>query len=150
MDTFAKDLHSELVARNLSDIVDIVFVSDHGMTDTSHPKLVYLDEILGEEGYANIEHEDGWPNAGLRFKPDCNASHYLNVLLSAADANPDKIHVFTHDTMPQRYHLSHNERIAPIYVLPRVGHILTSKAEGDTGFSKGVSIEPHSKCIAPS
>ena len=59
VDTFAKDLHLELVARNLTDIVDIIFVSEHGMTDTSHPALVYLDEILGEEGYSYIEHEEG-------------------------------------------------------------------------------------------
>ena len=44
--------------------MDIVFVSDHGMTDTSHPELVYLDDILGEEGYSFIEHEDG-----KRFDP---------------------------------------------------------------------------------
>ena len=59
VDTFAKNLHIQLEARNLTDIVDIIFVSDHGMTDTSHPDLVYLDEILGAEGYSYIEHEDG-------------------------------------------------------------------------------------------
>ena len=52
-------MHLELVARNLTDIVDVIFVSDHGMTDTSHPELVYMDDILGEEGYSYIEHEDG-------------------------------------------------------------------------------------------
>jgi predicted AlkP superfamily pyrophosphatase or phosphodiesterase len=47
------------VARNLTDIVDVVFVSDHGMTDTSHPELLYIDDILGEEGFQAVEHEDG-------------------------------------------------------------------------------------------
>lgn len=65
MDSFARDLHLELVARNLTDIVDIIFVSDHGMTDTSHPELVYVDDILGEDGLANIEHEDGMTAALL-------------------------------------------------------------------------------------
>lgn len=58
VDVFAKNLHDSLAVRNLTDIVDIVFVSDHGMTDTSHPEMVYLDDILGED-YGNIEHEDG-------------------------------------------------------------------------------------------
>lgn len=58
VDVFAKDLQSLIAARNLSDIVDIIFVSDHGMTDTSHPELVYMDDILGE-GFSQIEHEDG-------------------------------------------------------------------------------------------
>lgn len=52
------DLHDSLVARNLTEIVDIVFVSDHGMTDTSHPEHVYMDDILGE-GFKLIEHLDG-------------------------------------------------------------------------------------------
>jgi predicted AlkP superfamily pyrophosphatase or phosphodiesterase len=47
------------VARNLTDIVDVAFVSDHGMTDTSHPELLYIDDILGEEGWQAVEHEDG-------------------------------------------------------------------------------------------
>lgn len=59
VDRFAKDLHIELVDRNLTNIVDVIFVSDHGMTDTSHPELVYVDEILGDEGMAFIEHDDG-------------------------------------------------------------------------------------------
>jgi hypothetical protein len=48
------------VTRNLTDIVDVVFVSDHGMTDTAHPELLYIDDILGEEGWQAVEHEDGW------------------------------------------------------------------------------------------
>jgi predicted AlkP superfamily pyrophosphatase or phosphodiesterase len=59
VDRFAKDLHDSLEARNLSNIVDIVFVSDHGMTDTSHPTPIYIDDILGEEGMDAIEHNDG-------------------------------------------------------------------------------------------
>ena len=29
------------------------------MTDTSHPELVFIDDILGEDGIQYIEHEDG-------------------------------------------------------------------------------------------
>ncbi|KAJ8457194.1 hypothetical protein ONZ45_g18411 [Pleurotus djamor] len=137
VDVFAKDLHSELAARNLTDIVDIIFVSDHGMTDTSHPELVFMDDIIGEEGLAAIEHEDGWPSMGLRFRPTANASHYLEMLLAASDANPEKFSVYTHETMPYRYHFSNNPRIAPIYVVPKMGYALTTHAEGNVGMSKG-------------
>jgi hypothetical protein len=40
--------------------VDIIFVSDHGMADTSSPELVYMDDILGKDGYGLIQHNDGW------------------------------------------------------------------------------------------
>jgi len=136
VDVFAKDLHDSLAARNLTNIVDIVFVSDHGMTDTSHPEMVYLDDILGD-AYSTIEHEDGWPSMGLRFRPSANITHNMNVLLAAADANPDKFDVFTHETMPTRYHFSNSERIAPVYVVPKIGYALTNRKEGDVGMSKG-------------
>ena len=58
VDTFAKDLATSLAARNLTSIVDVVFVSDHGMTDTSNPEFIYVDDILGE-GWNHITHSDG-------------------------------------------------------------------------------------------
>ena len=49
IDVFAHDLHTSLLSRNLSQIVDVIFVSDHGMGDTSVFEWVYLDgdDILG-------------------------------------------------------------------------------------------------------
>ena len=138
VDVFAKNLHDSLEARNLTDIVDVVFVSDHGMTDTSHPEPIFIDDILGEEGMAAIEHRDGWPSMGLRLKPQSNMTKFLDTALAASARNPEKFNVYTHDTMPERYHFSHNERIAPIYIIPRIGYVLTTHAEGTDGLSKGV------------
>ncbi|KAG5644767.1 hypothetical protein DXG03_007675 [Asterophora parasitica] len=137
VDSFTKDLQTALHARNLTDIVDVVFVSDHGMTDTSHPELVYIDDILHSDGLEAIEQIDGWPAMGLRFRSSANISHYLDLLQKASDASPERFDVYTHETMPPRYHFSHSERVAPIYVVPKIGYVLTTKAEGDTGMSKG-------------
>jgi predicted AlkP superfamily pyrophosphatase or phosphodiesterase len=131
VDEFARDLHNELAARNLLDITDIIFVSDHGMTDSSHFKLVFLDDILGEDGMKEVAHEDGWPSAGLRFTPKANVSEYLQRLLNAQKANPEAFNVYTAETMPARYHFSplNNRRIAPIYVVPNIGWALTNHHE---------------------
>jgi Type I phosphodiesterase / nucleotide pyrophosphatase len=157
VDTFAKNLHDSLVARNLTEIVDVVFVSDHGMTDTSHPELVYIDDILGEGGWRAVKHEDGtalpisgasfpllsetlgWPSMGLHFDPLTNTSHYLEILLAAAAENSEKFDVYTPQTMPERYHFAHSTRIAPVYIVPKMGYVLTTRNEGDVGLSKGVS-----------
>ncbi len=77
---------------------------------------------------------------GIRFSEKANATHYLNVLLGAAKASNGKFDVYTRETMPERYHFSHNDRIAPIYVIPKVGYELTDRIENGTGMSKGVSI----------
>jgi len=137
VDAFARDLHKSLVDRSLTDIVDVVFVSDHGMTDTSHPELVYIDDILGEDGWQAVKHEDGWPSMGLHFDPLTDPSHYLDVLLAAAAGNSEKFNVYTPKTMPERYHFAHSSRVAPIYVVPNMGYVLTTREEGDVGLAKG-------------
>ncbi|KAF4591028.1 hypothetical protein EYR40_009626 [Pleurotus pulmonarius] len=137
IDSFARVLHAELQARNLTDIVDTIFVSDHGMTDTSHPEFIYMDDILGAEGVKMIEHEDGWPSMGLRFRPEANETHYLQTLIQASEANGHKFDVYTHETMPKRYHFSDSDRIAPIYVVPKIGYALTTYEQGTAGMSAG-------------
>ncbi|KAG2010001.1 nucleotide pyrophosphatase, variant 2 [Coprinopsis cinerea AmutBmut pab1-1] len=137
VDSFAKDLNAALEARNLTNIVDIVFVSDHGMTDTSDPEVIYLDDILGTEGVKAIHHVDGWPAMGLRFREDANITQYLSLLLDASAENPEKFKVYTTETMPKRFHFSKNERIAPIWVVPKIGYILTTREQGSAGMNKG-------------
>ena len=139
VDVFARDLCSALKARNLTEIVDIVFVSDHGMADTSHPEWVYIDDYLGKQALDFIDHEDGWPSMGLRFSPGANSTTYLRLLLEAAKKNSEKFDVYTHETMPERYHFSNNPRIAPIYIVPKYGYALTMRGRDESGMSKGVS-----------
>ncbi|KAG5348685.1 hypothetical protein C0989_008930, partial [Termitomyces sp. Mn162] len=61
-----------------------------------------MDDIIGEQGLADIEHEDGWPAMGIRFRPSSNSTKYLELLLRAAEENPEKFNVYTHETMPER------------------------------------------------
>jgi hypothetical protein len=76
---------------------------------------------------------------GLRFSPTTNILYYLNLLLKAAEEYDHAFDVYTHETMPERYHFSYNDRIAPIYVVPKVGYLLTDHEENGVGMSKGVS-----------
>ena len=59
VDKFSRDLHVALGQRNLTNIVDIIFVSDHGMTDTQHVEFIYMEDIIGNDYLNAIEHEDG-------------------------------------------------------------------------------------------
>jgi hypothetical protein len=76
---------------------------------------------------------------GLTFSSTCNSTALLNILTEAATNSSGKFDVYTHETMPERYHFSNNERIAPIYIVPRIGYALTTKEQGESGMSKGVS-----------
>ena len=80
------------MTRNLTDIVDVVFVSDHGMTDTGHPELLYIDDILGEEGWQAVEHEDG----GTLLTPDgflLNSSEEFRLAFHGTSLQPFDQHV---------------------------------------------------------
>ncbi|KAG8214524.1 alkaline-phosphatase-like protein [Butyriboletus roseoflavus] len=151
IDVFARDLHHSLLSRNLSQIVDVIFVSDHGMGDTSEVEWIYLDgdDILGET-WNNVTHYDGWPSFGLRFSEGTDERVVLEKLIRASNEPQfsGKFQVYATDSyaggyleeataMPSRYHFSASERIAPIWVVPKLGYALTSREMGEDGMSIG-------------
>jgi predicted AlkP superfamily pyrophosphatase or phosphodiesterase len=48
LDSALNHLVDELETRNLTDTVDVILVSDHGMTDTAREKLIYLVDYISE------------------------------------------------------------------------------------------------------
>ncbi|KDQ10537.1 hypothetical protein BOTBODRAFT_36062 [Botryobasidium botryosum FD-172 SS1] len=144
VDAFARDIYDGIAARNLSDVVDVIFVSDHGMTDTSHVRLVFLDDILGPDGVSEVEHEDGWPSVGLRLSPKANVTLIKSRLLEAQRSMPHAFDVYDSETMPERYHfresVAPNGRIAPIYMVPKLGWSITNHHEFEV--LMGGSYEP--------
>lgn len=128
MNHFTKSLNQSLSNRNLSEIVDVLYVSDHGMSSSSDDRLIYLDQILGSEHFSNLMGTDGWPAAGLRFKEGYDLESVVKQLeKSSQDSN--SFQVYTHQTMPERWHFSHNQRIAPIYIVPSLGWVVTTTHE---------------------
>ncbi|CAE6444471.1 unnamed protein product [Rhizoctonia solani] len=142
IDVFAHSVRAGLSSRNLSSIVDVIFLSDHGMAPTHDRKWIYLDDILGEEGADEIDWKLGQPSAGLWFHPGANVTRHLEKLYRAAARPPHnfKVYTATSDVWPNVYngveippglqnpfpphkHFSpdHNSRIPPIYVVPELG-----------------------------
>jgi len=113
-------------ARNLTDPINIVVVSDHGMASTSRERLIYLDEIID---MSLIEHTDGWPLYGLRPFSNVNITALYETLLSETLAHQAKgkkhWDVYLRDeNMPARWHVSNNNRIAPLWVVPETGYAI--------------------------
>lgn len=129
MDSFVKGIFDSIDQRNLTDIVDVIVVSDHGMAETSDDRLIFLDDILGEDGYKAIAHNEGWPSAGLRFADGTDETEMLNRLQTAASKPDSGFSCYTSETMPERWHFIGHERIAPIYCVPEVGWAITNRQE---------------------
>jgi predicted AlkP superfamily pyrophosphatase or phosphodiesterase len=122
LDTIFKGLEE----RHLADIVNVVVVSDHGMATTDVSRLVQLEDIVD---VTKIEHNDGWPLVGLRPKnPDELQAIYEDVI-EKTKANPN-LDVYLRDVnMPERYHFSRHERIAPLWIVPKTGWAVVKMEE---------------------
>jgi len=139
VDAMLTDLFGGLNARNLTDLINIIVVSDHGMASTSRERLIYIDDIID---MSLIEHTDGWPLYGLRPYENVNLTALYETLLleTLADQAKGKKHwdVYLRDkNMPARWHFSNNNRIAPLWVVPETGYAIVTREEYDVNTNKG-------------
>lgn len=141
VDTMLDQLFQGLEARNLTNIVNVVIVSDHGMATTDTSRLIQLEDIIDT---SLIEHTDGWPLYGLRPKDFSHLQGLYDTLAAEAAINPN-FEVYLRDVnMPERYHFSKNERIAPLWIVPKTGWAIVMKDEFDVveGKAKGIAYHP--------
>lgn len=141
VDTMLDQLFQGLKSRNLTDIVNVVIVSDHGMATTDTNRLIQLEDIIDT---SLIEHTDGWPLYGLRPKDPAHLQGLYDTLAAEAAINPN-FEVYLRDVnMPERYHFSKNERIAPLWIVPKTGWAIVTKDEFDVaeGKTKGIAYHP--------
>lgn len=128
VDTMLANLFSGLEARNLTDIVNIVVVSDHGMATTATERLIQLEDLVD---VSRIERTDGWPLFGLRPKAGEDVEALYTELKAKAEKIP-QIQVYLRDRdMPERYHFRNNDRIAPLWIVPEAGWAIVKKDEFD-------------------
>ncbi|KAL2262942.1 hypothetical protein VTK26DRAFT_8868 [Humicola hyalothermophila] len=126
VDQMLDDMFKGLQERNLTDIVNVVVVSDHGMATTDISRVVQLEDIVDMN---KIEHTDGWPLIGLRPKNQEDLQGIYDELIRNTKDNQN-LDVYLRDVdMPERYHFSRNERIAPLWIVPKAGFALVKMDE---------------------
>ena len=118
VDSMLTMLMEGLLERNLTEIVNLVVVSDHGMATTSTKRLIQLDDLID---MSLVDHIDGWPLRGLRLRDPDRDVPILYKQLLAESSKTEAFDVYTRETMPERYHFSNNDRIAPLWVVPKTG-----------------------------
>ncbi|KAI4089320.1 MAG: hypothetical protein LQ344_005452 [Seirophora lacunosa] len=133
VDAMFSNLLQGLMQRNLTDIVNVVVVSDHGMATTSTERLIQLDDLLDVD---LIEHIDGWPNYGLRLKDASTVGEVYNSLRDKAATNRGFDVYLRDQNMPERYHFSQNLRIAPLWLIPWTGWAIVLRKDFDVAAAK--------------
>jgi hypothetical protein len=111
------------------------------MATTSIERLVQLEDLVDIN---DLEHIDGWPLYGLRPKlPEDLDRLHRQIKEKTAD-NPN-LEVYLRDKdMPERYHFSKNDRIAPLWIVPKAGWAVVTKEEFDVekGKKEGLVYHP--------
>jgi predicted AlkP superfamily pyrophosphatase or phosphodiesterase len=146
VDGMLAEIFAGIDERNLTDIVNIIVVSDHGMATTSTQRLIQLEDLVDT---SLIEHTDGWPLYGLRpyDNSEKNIKELYHGLLAMSDLPKYRgsFDVYLRDeNMPERWHFSNNHRIAPLWIMPRAGWAIVTRDEFDVveGQKQGLVYHP--------
>jgi len=145
VDQFIGTILDGLSHRNLTDIVNLVVLSDHGMAPTDDTHMVFLDDIVSN--WDNVTSNRGWPLAGLRFRDDEEVGTAIKSAKSAAKKGAAGYKVFGSDRMPPSWHFTTSEledahghksgfgkyiqRLAPMYIVPEPTYSLVTHDDWD-------------------
>jgi predicted AlkP superfamily pyrophosphatase or phosphodiesterase len=133
VDEMLGEIFQGLRERNLTNVVNVVVVSDHGMATTSTDRVVQLDDLLDMN---DVAHLDGWPLYGIRPR-DPEKVQIMYDQLKEKTRDIPHLHVYLRDKdMPERYHFSKNPRIAPLWIVPDAGWAIASKKDFDIAYAK--------------
>ncbi|XP_077486086.1 glycerophosphocholine cholinephosphodiesterase ENPP6-like isoform X2 [Amblyomma americanum] len=120
VDHYLWNLQMGLEREGLSDQVNIVVVSDHGMTRTNPEAShhIYMDSLVNERDvYIML---DKGPFAMLHPQ----AGSVNAVMKQLLQKKQRGLRVFTKDTVPEEWHFKNNELVAPIVLVAETGYCI--------------------------
>lgn len=115
-----------LKERNLTDIVNVIVVSDHGMSTSDRSRLIYYDDVLTKEELDLIWTIEAYPTLGIRPHLHLDQDEAVETLYQAFRRLYDSLEtphfqVYKKQDFPDRFQFRDNVRIPPLLVLPDAG-----------------------------
>ncbi len=106
--------------------INIIFVSDHGMTDLDEEKVIFLDDIID---LSDVHVIDWSPMAAIAPR-DGKTDEVYQALKAAEEDHPYS--VYLKEEIPERYRLRNAEHIPDIVVIAELPYALTSRSYFDS------------------
>jgi len=103
----------------LSDNINVLLVSDHGMSELSEDKVIILDEIINLD---DVDMVDWSPVAMIR--PD---KYKTEEVYQALKENEENYRVYLRDELPERFYFSDHYRIPEIIMIADNQYTITSR-----------------------
>jgi predicted AlkP superfamily pyrophosphatase or phosphodiesterase len=119
MDQLLGYLIEQIDEIGLSDQLNIILVSDHGMADLSDDKIIFLDEIINLNDVDVLD----WSPVAL-IKPEEGKTEEV---YSALKENEENYEVFLREDLPERFRFSSHYRIPDIIMIADVGYSITDR-----------------------
>lgn len=132
LDGIAGYLINKLTDIKMLDSVNIIFVSDHGMTEVSNERAINIKKILGEKGG---KYFDAGPIMFVTPEKE-NIKEVYDILKK----NESHYKVYHRDEVPEYFHFNDHPFIAPIIIIADLGWSVISnekkiwKGKGDHGY----------------
>jgi predicted AlkP superfamily pyrophosphatase or phosphodiesterase len=108
VDAAVAHLLEGLVQLGLRDSVNLVIVSDHGMSETSPDRVVFFDDLMD---MSLVTVEANGPHGGVRPKPGVDLAALVASIRAKA---PPQVHVYRREEVPERLHYRASDRIPSI------------------------------------
>jgi len=128
VDNAIGELLEGLNERNLTKAVDLIILSDHGMSAISSSKVVRVSDMLGKDiiNGNSVRNYNSGPTFDISFNNKSQISEVYDKLVAAFNENTDFQAgiqgIYTKENMPQRFHYTNSDRIADITILGKVGY----------------------------
>ncbi|OAQ24379.1 Phosphodiest-domain-containing protein [Linnemannia elongata AG-77] len=117
-----------LRARNLDKIINLMLVSDHGMSYVTPAQCIYYDDYIDPSDL--LFEESLQPHLGIRAKTTKRTMEIYHQLKRAQLRDNLPFRVYKREEIPARYHYSENDRIAPVVVMADPGYVMTRRDMG--------------------
>jgi predicted AlkP superfamily pyrophosphatase or phosphodiesterase len=117
VDSLIGRLVDGLETRGLAGRVDVIVVSDHGMSQLSRDRVIFLDDYLDPES----THVVDWSPV-LAIWPEDDTGREYDILKAA---HPH-LHIYHPDEIPARYGFGTHQRVAPVIGIVDLGWSLTT------------------------
>ena len=113
LDTLVGYLDSELAKIGMSDSLNIIFVSDHGMTEISETKTINVETIL-----TGLDYKLGGSKPLAMIEP--SSTDYDSVF-AKLEKNQQHFKLYTKENMPEYYHFNKNTNIFSLLLVADLG-----------------------------
>ncbi|MCL6098352.1 MAG: ectonucleotide pyrophosphatase/phosphodiesterase [Bacteroidetes bacterium] len=123
LDSITGLLFKKLDEIKMKDSVNVIFVSDHGMTNISHQKEINIEKIIGQE---KATLGDLGPTM-MVFPKKENFQEVYNLLKQ----NENHYKVYLRNEVPTYFHYSENPFISPIVLIADLGWSLVTNKKSD-------------------